>query len=467
MTHDTPDHPPDAVPQTARRATRIVFFTLFLDIIGFSIIFPLFPSLLDHYLHAPDVSPVLASLLSAIHAFQSRVGMDNASTVVLFGGLLGAVYSLLQFVFAPILGGLSDRYGRRPVLIACIAGTVLSHLMWVCAGSFELFALSRVLGGVMSGSITTASAAIADVTPERGRSRGMALIGIAFGLGMTLGPLLGISAAFDITELRPEWTAWGVNPFSAPAALAAALALANLAFLWFRFPETLPPGAEPAAASARTANPLRLFRRHPSPGVTATVMANFAFTAALAGVEFSLTFLAAERFGFGPARNGAMLAFVGVCLALVQGGYVRRMAARVGSARMARRGLLVLAPALVLIGFAPAPWALYVGLLLFAIGSAQTMPCLMGLVSVYAPPDEQGQVLGVFRSLGALARAVGPLTGCTLYWIWGPEMTYLAGATVLAVPLWLIRRLPSETDAATDPAPQRLPRPPQSTTIGG
>jgi MFS family permease len=165
------------------------------------------------------------------------------STVVLFGGLLGALYSLLQFFAAPIWGGISDRVGRRPVLLISVFGLFLSYVLWIFSGSFTLLIAARAIGGLMSGNLSIASAVVSDITDEKNRSKGMAFIGIAFALGFVFGPALGgILSLYNPLTTNPDWQNIGVNPFSTPAALAALLSFINFITIYKFFPETLKPG---------------------------------------------------------------------------------------------------------------------------------------------------------------------------------------------------------------------------------
>ncbi len=427
----------------ARAVLPIVFVTLLIDLIGFSIVFPLFPSMLTHYLAREGTSGLLGAMVDVLEGFRRATGSGALGIAVLFGGVLGSLYSLLQFVCAPLLGALSDRYGRRPVLIVSVAGIALSYLLWIFAHSFALLVLSRLIGGIMSGNISTATAVVADVTGEDTRSRGMALIGIAFGLGFILGPVIGgLSAGINLLDRWPELAAFGINPFSVPAAIATALALGNLLWVVFLFPETRALREATAPGVRRTINPRNLFRTESYPGVTRTNLANFLFLSAFSGTEFALTFLAADRLGYGPKGNAYMLLYVGLVLVLIQGGYVQRRAVAVGAKRMSMQGFLTAIPGLVLVGYAQTPGLLYLGLFLMAAGSAQVIPCLTALASLYAPAHEQGRILGVFRSLGALARAIGPLLACVLYWRLGSAATYYLVAAAMAVPLWIAQSLP-------------------------
>lgn len=425
-----------------RRALKAVFLTLFLDLIGFSIIFPLFPAMLDWYTRNDADSATLRFFLDLIHnSAWLGAGPGQAVPVVLFGGLLGTIYSLLQFLAAPLWGRLSDRFGRRPILLLCIAGIALSYVGWIFAGSFLLLVLSRVLGGVMSGNISVATAAVADTTNAETRSKGMAIIGIAFGVGFVLGPVLGgVASLLDLSSLWPAVP--GLHPFSLPALIALVLSMINLVYVARWFGETLPPERRGRSTTRRTANPLRMLQTFEFPGVGTTILAYFVFLMLFSGMEFTLTFLAAEHLGYTPLDNGFMFVFIGVVLSLVQGGYVRRKAHAVGEKTMAIQGLIVVIPGLVLTGTARStPW-LYAGLLFIAAGSALATPCLTSLVSLLTPATDQGRILGIFRSMGALSRALGPIIACVIYWRLGAATAYFLGAAGMLVPVAITLLIP-------------------------
>jgi hypothetical protein len=217
---------PSKLPPESKRILKLIFLTMFLDLVGFSIIFPMFPAMAKYYLAIDSDNFILKGMMNLISNIQSySSGPSEMSTIVLFGGLLGALYSLLQFIAAPLWGGISDRIGRRPVLLISVFGLWISYMIWIFSGSFTLLVLARIIGGFMSGNLSIASAIVSDVTDDKNRSKGMAFIGIAFALGFVIGPAMGgILSLYNPIALNPEWADYGINPFSTPAALAAVLA---------------------------------------------------------------------------------------------------------------------------------------------------------------------------------------------------------------------------------------------------
>jgi len=425
----------------------VLFLTVFVDLVGFSIIFPLFPEMLDHYVERDGAESLIGSLAAWLGEFTSHPDPDRQRlyTTALFGGILGSIYSALQFVFAPIWGRLSDRTGRRPILLISISGLALAYLVWVFAGSFELLLLSRVVAGIMGGNISVATAAVADITGEKDRAKGMGMIGAAFGLGFILGPAIGgMLSGIDLTDAGLP----GLNRFSAPALAALGLSVWNLVWVKLRLPETLPPERRASStAHARSFNPLRLLSGHNLPeGVSGTNLVFFLYQTAFAGMEFTLVFLAKERLDYKPHQMMWIFIYVGLLIALVQGGVVRRLAPRLGERRLIRIGLAMLVPGLLIVGWAPSVFPFYGGLALLAIGSALVSPCLSALVSLYTPSDRQGEVLGVFRSVGALSRAIAPIIAGLVFWKFGSQWPYYGSALVMLAPLLLSARLPSPRD---------------------
>lgn len=434
----------EPLSKEAKVSLKVVFQILLLDLIGFSIIFPLFPTMLEYYKEHEGEGELFGLAMSLVTQLREALGGSGSGVdVVLFGGVLGSLYSILQFVGAPFWGVLSDKFGRKPILLISSTGLVISYAIWMVADSFLILLVSRLLGGWMSANISTASAVVSDVTTRSNRSRGMAFIGIAFGLGFIIGPVLG---ALGMYLNLSGWLggASGMHPFSGPACIALTMALGMLAMVVIKFKETLPPDRRGKNFHIRYINPVTLFRSEQYPGVTRNNLVYFLFLLSFSGMEFTLTFLTYERFSFSHMEQGMMFLYIGMCLVFVQGGYVRRAASRIGEKRMAGRGLIWLIPGLLLIGLAPDKLTLYVGLFCMATGSAQVIPCLTALASLYAPESEQGRMLGVFRSLGALARAFGPLFACFCFWKIGAGVFYALGAMFILLPLWLWRGLPDQ-----------------------
>ena len=437
---------PSKLSDESKKILKLMFLTMFMDLVGFSIIFPMFPAMAKYYLEVDRDNFFLSGMMNLISNIQSisltTDGTPQMSTIVLFGGLLGALYSLLQFLAAPMWGTISDRIGRRPVLLISVFGLFLSYVLWIFSGSFTLLIVARIVGGLMSGNMSIASAVVSDVTDEKNRSKGMAAIGIAFALGFVFGPALGgILSLYNPIANHPEWAAFGVNPFSAAAALAAVLSFINFFTILKSFPETLRPGMK--RDMVRSINPIKLMRPLPFPGVNLTNFAYFLFITAFSGMEFTLTFLAVERLGYTSMDNAYMFIFIGFVIGMVQGGYVRRRAHQVGERKMSFQGLIAIIPGLILLAFAHKAWMLYSGLFFLALGSAMIIPCLTSLVSFYTPHHMQGQSLGIFRSLGALGRVIGPIYASLVYWKYGSVSAYLIGALLIIVPAIVVKMLPA------------------------
>ncbi len=424
---------------------KIIFLTIFLDLVGFSIIFPLFPSLAKFYLQTDADNYFLNLIFNLVNTIVQTTGGEASvfSKIVLFGGFLGAFYSLLQFIAAPIWGAISDRIGRKPVLLVSLFGLMISYILWFFSGSFTTLIVARVIGGLMAGNISTATAVVADITTPKTRSKGMAIIGIAFALGFVIGPAIGgIFSLVRIDLLFPGLVSYGVNPFSTPALIAMLLAIFNIIWVYKKFSESLPMEKRGLSEDARSANPLKIFKPLPYKGVNTVNLGHFLFLTAFSGMEFTLTFLAFERLSFTSMDNAYLFIFIGFILAFIQGGVVRRKAHDVGEKKMAIMGLITLIPGLILIGITQSVFLLYCGLFFLACGSAMVIPCLTTLVTLYTPASEQGKSVGIFRSLGALARVIGPTLASIIYYMYGSSAPYYIGALFLIVPIIMLVNLP-------------------------
>ena len=434
-----------------RSSLGVIFLTLFLDLIGFSIIFPLFPAMLDYYLpRGGGGSTLLGQFIAPLTGLAESSGATNPRfmTAVLFGGIIGSLYSFLQFICAPLWGAYSDRVGRRKVLLITISGLALSYITWFFAASFWMLVLARVLGGVMGGNLSVATAAVADNTTREKRSSGLAIIGIAFGLGFIVGPAIGgLLAKIDLLVIAPSLRSFGVNPFSMPALVSLILTTINLIWVYQRFEETLPPEKRGKMDPERKG--LAVFRLFhcPEPATRRTNLVYLVYMIAFTGMEFTLTFLASERFNFTPAQNGGMFVFIGLILVLAQGGIVRRLASPVGEKRLALAGIASGVAAFLALAMALQLGLFFGALALMALSIGLVSPTLSALVSLYSSESDQGSNLGIFRSAGSLARAIGPLMAAIVYFTYGSQSAYLFGAIVVIIPLVMTLKLPKPVKA--------------------
>ena len=430
-----------------RKNLGVVLLTLFLDLVGFSIIFPLFPGMLDYYFEASGQSGILGWAVSRLDGLTG----GGHYTAVLFGGILGSLYSGAQFIFAPTWGRRSDRIGRKPVLRLTLLGTTVSYLIWVLSGCFELLLLGRLLGGIMAGNISVATAAVADITSKQNRARGMALVGAVFGLGFIVGPVMGAALSkINFLELAPGLARIGINPFSAPALLALILSLINLIWFQLRFKESLTEKYRNQSRSAGAWTSLVALIRVDHPGIRQVNGLFLIFIAAFSGMEFTLTFLAVERFQYSPAQNGFIFLYVGFFMVLIQGALVGRLTAKLGEKRLALYGLGFGVMALLLLSHSNTIPLFYASLTLLAVAGGLVNPSLASLVSLYSTEENQGVNLGLFRSSGSFARAVGPLLAAAVYWYFGAKAAYLLAGIIVIVPLYRCFFLPPVGDKGPD-----------------
>jgi MFS family permease len=376
-----------------RSPLLIIFTCVFLDMLGYGMIVPLLP-------------------------FMVRESADSALLV----GLLSSLYALMQLLLAPVLGALSDRAGRRPVLIACLLIAAGAYgLLGVAAqiGSLPLIFVAIAIGGAAGATIPTAQAYIADTTAPAERARGLGLIGAAFGLGLMLGPASG--GLLSIYGL-------GV-----PAFLAAALALANGVYALFALPESLPP-------ARRTRQPLRvgglvgqiaaaLAERAVRPLLLAIFLLNLAFT----GLQSNFALFSNTRFGWDPTANGIFFAFVGLCAVITQGVLIGRLQPALGEPLLVVGGLGTMAACLALTPLAPAGWVLYPLVGLMALGTGLAIPSLTSIVSRRAGEGRQGVVMGGMQAILSATLVIGPALAGLLFDTFGPGAPYLNGGILAGV----------------------------------
>jgi len=375
----------------------IVYLTVFVDLLGFGIVLPQLP----YYAEAFGASAVWV-------------------------GAILTSYSAAQFLGASFLGRLSDRIGRRPVLLASLAGSAISLTLSGLATSLLGLVLARGLAGLFGGSIAAAQAYVADSTSREERARYMGLLGASIGLGFVFGPALGAGLA-----------RWG---FGTAAFVAAGLAAANLVFACFRLPESHGERQRHPAASRLDFSHLSRALRHPAIGslLGATFLATLAFVA----MEATFALLGEHRFGLDSARLGFVFTYIGVLIVIVQGVLVGRLVPRLGERVLAVAGCLAMALGLALMPLAPSLPLALVALGLLAVGQGFTAPTLSTLLSRAVDADEQGGTLGLGQSLAAAARVVGPLGAG---WLFDRAFAapYAVSATLMLLAAALVRGLPA------------------------
>lgn len=337
---------------------------------------------------------------------------------------LVAIYSLMQFFFAPWWGRLSDRRGRRPVLLVGLFGSALSYLLFGLAGSLLMLFLARALAGFMGANIGVAQAYVADVTPGEGRAKGMGMIGAAFGLGFIFGPALGgILATF--------------GP-SVPFFGAAALTAANGALAIFWLPESLRPEVKQRARTATTpgvVDRLRSLVISGGPRVRKLYGVFFLVTFAFAALEATLSLWADRRWSLTPSQVAYMFAYLGVVVTIVQGGLVGPLARRLGERRLAVLGGVALGIGLAGIPLARSFLELGIVLAILALGQGLVVPALSTLISREGDSGEYGSLMGVSQSLSALGRVLGPVWGGIAFARLGYGAPYFSGALVVGIAL--------------------------------
>jgi MFS family permease len=415
----------------------VIFLTLYIDLIGFSIFFPVGPAMLEWYVKKEAGGGVLSTLVNHLQALAHAAHASELATGALFAGALGSVYSLMQFIFSPIWGARSDRHGRRPILLFTIAGNALSYLLLFFSGSFILFFIGRLLAGIMGGNLAVAIAAVSDVTSRENRAKGMGIVGVAFGLGFLTGPVIGgLSAPFNLLERWPGLAAWGVHPFSVPAAIAFGLCLINLLWINARFRETLPAEARGAASTTlRERNPLHSLFQQPDPAIRRVNVVGFVVTFGFSFFESVISFFTAEALHYSPRDLTLIFVNIGLVSIVTQGVLARRYVPKIGEKPSAVAGMSLIAFSFAglgyAIGVAHSPPLMYLMLTLSTIGSGFANVALSSLVSLYAKPEEQGKVLGIYRSLGFLARALSPAVAGWLFFNSGGTLTFMIAGLVL------------------------------------
>ncbi|MCA9555119.1 MAG: MFS transporter [Myxococcales bacterium] len=418
-------------PRPSRKSVGVVFAVIFVDILGFGIVIPN----LAYYVAA---YPMPEAVQGWFHIF----GVKDPSAV--FVGLLQTAYSGLQLVAAPLWGRLSDRIGRKPVLLFSLGGFSVAWAIFAFAPTLGILVAARSLAGAFGANVSTAQAYMADVFPAGERAKGMGLVGMAFGLGFVLGPVIGALLASDVViglfDGPPDVLRRTV-PALAAAGLSATATVLGLVFL----KESHPRGSAPAAAMAPR-RPLGERLRAALHGAYGRYLfAYFAVIMGFSGLETMFSQFNLQVLGLTQQSNTLVFAVVGLTLAVVQGGLIGRLTARYGSPGILRVGMVILALFTAAYG-----WQGYLPsgglalLILIIIGSATGMsltnPSVLGLISNLADPSKQGATMGITASAATLGRTLGPLVAGLLYARMGPPWPFTVGAALAVVALMLLPR---------------------------
>jgi DHA1 family tetracycline resistance protein-like MFS transporter len=389
--------------QSGRAARLILFATVFFDLLGFGIVIPFLPM------------------------YAARLGIGAGAI-----GLLLSAYSIMQFLFAPLLGRLSDRIGRRPIIMLGLFGSSLSYLIYGFADSFAGLLISRAVHGMCAATISTAQAYVADTTEETKRAHAMGMIGAAFGLGFVLGPAAG--GLLGAVSLRT------------PVLFAAGLTFANLIFAAVWLPASRDP-RDSARAAENNARPgarwsldlPRRLARHRA--IVRLFAVAFLLTLAIAALEATFALTVPAVYGYAAAGVGGLLAFAGLMQAIAQGYLVGKLVPRTGEAVLVVVGAAALAFGLAPLGSWSSHAALYGMLILIAAGYGLGTTAVATLISRRTGRELQGEALGLNQSVLSLARVIGPLAGGMLYQAMGPAAPYLGGAAVAAIAMVLATRI--------------------------
>jgi MFS transporter, DHA1 family, tetracycline resistance protein len=390
-----------------KAAVGFIFITVLIDIIGFGIIIPVLPQLLQQLLHVTDRTDISAISKPAI--------------------FLTLIYGLMQFIFAPILGSLSDRYGRRPVLLFSLLGFGLDYIFLAFAPSIGWLFLGRMISGITGASITTASAYMADISNEKNRAQNFGMIGAAFGLGFIIGPMLGGLLGELGTRI--------------PFLVAAGLALVNALYGYFVLPESLDMEHR-RAFDFKRANPIGSLRNlNKYPAVFGLIIALLFIYIAAHSVQSNWSFANINKFGWTPKTIGISLAVVGVLISLVQGLLIRVVNPKLGNEKSVYIGIALYALGLTLFAFATQGWMMFLFLVPYCLGGISG-PALQAIISLHVPKNEQGELQGSLTGLQSLTTIIGPpmMIGLTSYFSIknDPNHIYFPGAAFLLGAIFML-----------------------------
>ncbi|OJJ73006.1 hypothetical protein ASPBRDRAFT_65271 [Aspergillus brasiliensis CBS 101740] len=416
-----------------KKILKVLMISLLLDLISFTFILPLFPSLLTFYRNQdPSPNSLLNRVFHYLNAYKNSFAkpIDSRYDIVLLGGALGSLFSFLQALAAPFIGRLSDQRGRKTALLYSMVGNTLSVALWVAATDFRTFLASRIVGGLSEGNVQLANAIATDISDPSQRGSTMALVGACFSIAFTCGPALGAFLS-NITTVA-------ANPFATAAGVSLLLIVVETTYLYFCLPETHPrftklthistTTTSASKSSTSTSTPKR--RQHTNnPAILNAI--HFLFLLPFSGLEFSLPFLTATFYAGSQASpsalNGRLLSMMGLIASLLQGTVVRRLPPLV----TVRAGVLACTVSFFMLARVSSLSGLYAAGSLLAITSATVVTGLNSLGSFEAQESDRGAVLGRLRSWGQVGRAAGPLLFCSLFWWVGREIAYTTGGIAM------------------------------------
>lgn len=389
-------------------ALIFIFATVLIDIIGIGLIIPILPKL-----------------------FEEVAGL-NPSEGSFIGGALIATYGVMQFFFAPVLGGLSDKYGRRPLLLLALMGLGIDYLIIVFSPTLEWFFVARIIAGICGSSVTVANAYIADISEPENKAKNFGMIGAAFGLGFIVGPVIGGFLGEIGTRI--------------PFMIAAALAFVNMIYGYFVIPESLPK-EDRREFSWKRANPFGTFRQIWNyKRIIGLLVSMFFIYVAANATHTNWSYFTSEKFGWSPLDIGLSLSFVGIMVAIVQGGLVGPIVKKIGEVNAIYTGFIFNAFGLFMMGVVPYGWMVYLVIVPYAFGGLAG-PSLQSIMTSEVPKNSQGELQGGIASIMTLTAIVGPLlmTGVFKYYtnpeneIYFPGAPFMVGTVIAIVSIFIAR----------------------------
>ena len=412
------------------RARSAIFFTVFMDLLGFGIVIPILP------LYAKAIADHPSAWMASVNHLLGLGGIGTEPGAF-WAGVAFLAYSLMQFIATPILGRTSDLVGRKPVLWISLVGSAVGYLMMALTSRFEWVLLARILDGITGGNISVAQAAMADSSLPEERSKVMGMIGAAFGLGFVLGPAMaGLLSGSAFGQHLLATRGWHL-PFFVAAGLSLVASL--MVVVWM--PETLTEEVRHRAKKEETRGHalVKALKRPGMPqimGIALLAMAGFAM------MEGTFALLANARFAFGQREVGYLFAYIGILIVLYQGGLVRMVAKRIPERAALWIGLVLMALSLPLLPTLGWKWPFLLILIPMAWGSGMNTTATSALASQLTPPEDQGGLFGSMNAMTGIGRIVGPLAGTFIFARWGGHATYVAAAATMVVALLLAFTLP-------------------------